>query len=127
MEPEASKVLGERLRGLALGRRARWTPRSERVDGHRRPPGSGARARSALRASSLRIIGAMIPAGDIMRELILALGAAMLAGSAAVVVRERSRKPGDTRARPNMRFVILNMLLGAVMAAWGLASIIAAR
>jgi len=69
----------------------------------------------------------MIPAGDIMRELILALGAAMLAGSAAVVVRERSRKPGDTRARPNMRFVILNMLLGAVMAAWGLASIIAAR
>ena len=69
----------------------------------------------------------MIPAGQIMRELVLALGGAMLVGSVAVVLRERSRKPGDVRPKPNMRFVVLNILLGAVMAAWGIASIIGAR
>ena len=69
----------------------------------------------------------MIPAGEIMREIVLALGAAMLIGSAAVVVRERSRKPGEHRPKPNMKFVVLNILLGAVMAAWGIASILAAR
>ena len=62
-----------------------------------------------------------------MRELVLALGGAMLIGSIAVVLRERSRKPGDVRPKPNMRFVALNILLGTVMAVWGIASILAAR
>lgn len=61
-----------------------------------------------------------------MRELVLALGAAMVAGSAAVIVRERRRKPEDVRPQPNMRFVLLNIVLGTVMAAWGIASILAA-
>jgi drug/metabolite transporter (DMT)-like permease len=69
----------------------------------------------------------MLGAGEIMRELVLALGAAMVVGSGAVVVREWRRKPGEKRPRPNMKFVLLNILLGAVMAAWGLSSIIAAR
>ena len=69
----------------------------------------------------------MIPAGQIMRELVLALGGAMFVGSVAVLLRERTRKPGDARPKPNMRFVALNILLGAVMAAWGIASILAAR
>jgi hypothetical protein len=68
----------------------------------------------------------MIPAGQIMRELVLALGAAMFFGSVAVLVRERTRKPGDVRPKPNMTFVAINIVLGAVMAAWGIASILAA-
>lgn len=69
----------------------------------------------------------MIGGPEIMRELVLALGASMVVGSAAVVVRERRRKPGDVRPKPNLRFVVLNILLGATMAAWGIASILAAR
>jgi hypothetical protein len=70
---------------------------------------------------------AMIPAGEIMRELVLALGAALVVGSLAVIVRERTRKPGDRRPKPNMKYVVLNILLGLVMALWGISSIIAAR
>jgi hypothetical protein len=69
----------------------------------------------------------MLPAGEIMRELVLALGAALVVGSVAVIVRERTRKPGDTRPKPNMKYVALNILLGVVMAAWGISSILAAR
>ena len=69
----------------------------------------------------------MIPAGEIMRELVLALGAAMMVGSVAVVFRERRRRPNEKRPKPNMRFVVLNILLGAIMAAWGIASLLAAR
>lgn len=68
-----------------------------------------------------------IPVGDLMRELILALGAAMVVGSAAVVVRERRRKAADTGPRPSMKVVALNMVLGLVLTIWGLGSIIAAR
>jgi hypothetical protein len=69
----------------------------------------------------------MLPAGEIMRELVLALGAALVVGSIAVIVRERTRKPGDKRPKPNMKYVALNILLGVVMAAWGISSILAAR
>ncbi len=62
-----------------------------------------------------------------MRELVLALGASMVVGSVAVVARERRRKPGETRPKPNMKYVLLNILLGLVMAAWGLGTILAAR
>ena len=75
----------------------------------------------------LPIMGTMLGAGEIMRELVLALGAAMAVGSAAVVVRERKRKPGETRPKPNMKFVLLNILLGVVMASWGIFSMLAAR
>jgi hypothetical protein len=68
-----------------------------------------------------------IPVGDLMRELILALGAAMLVGSVAVVVRERRRKPADAGPTPSMRIVALNIVLGLVLTVWGLGSIIAAR
>ena len=67
-----------------------------------------------------------IPVGDLMRELVLALGAALLVGNLAVLVRERRRAPGDVRPRPNMKIVALNLVLGIVLAAWGLASLLAA-
>jgi hypothetical protein len=69
----------------------------------------------------------VIPVGDLMRELILALGAAMVVGSAAVVVRERRRKPSDTGPTPSRAVVLLNLVLGVVLTVWGLGSIIAAR
>jgi hypothetical protein len=69
----------------------------------------------------------MIPAGQIMRELVLALGGALIVGNVAVIVRERRRRAGDTRPKPNWRFVMLNIALGTIMAAWGIASLIAAR
>jgi hypothetical protein len=68
-----------------------------------------------------------IPVGDLMRELVLALGAAMVVGSAAVVVRERRRAPSDTGPKPSKGIVALNLVVGLVLTAWGLGSIIAAR
>lgn len=69
----------------------------------------------------------IVPVGDLMRELVLALGAALLVGNIAVLVRERRRKPDDVRGKPNMKIVALNLLVGAVMTAWGLGSLIVAR
>ena len=66
-----------------------------------------------------------VPVGDLMRELVLALGAAMVVGSVAVIVRERTR-PEDGR-KPNMRIVALNLVLGSVLTVWGVGSILAAR
>jgi len=70
---------------------------------------------------------AMIGGAEIMRELVLALGGALIVGNVAVIVRERRRKPGETRPKPNMKYVALNLLLGTVMAAWGLSTILGAR
>ena len=72
------------------------------------------------------VLMGFIPVGDLMRELILALGAALLIGNIAVLIRERRRAPGDVRPKPNMKIVALNMVLGLVLSLWGLASIIAA-
>jgi hypothetical protein len=71
--------------------------------------------------------GPVIPVGDLMRELILAVGAAMVVGSIAVVVRERRRRPSDTGPEPSRVVVVLNLVLGVVLTVWGLGSIIAAR
>jgi hypothetical protein len=70
---------------------------------------------------------AIIPLGDLLRQLVLALGAALLFGNIAVIVRERRRQEDDVRPRPNMRIVALNIAIGTVLAVWGLGSILAAR
>lgn len=62
-----------------------------------------------------------------MRELVLALGAALVIGNGAVVIRERVRGAEDPRPKPNMKLVVLNIALGTVMAVWGLGSLIASR
>ena len=67
-----------------------------------------------------------IPVGDLMRELVLALGAALRIGNLAVLIRERRRAPGDVRPKPNMKIVALNLVLGFVLTLWGLASLLAA-
>lgn len=73
------------------------------------------------------VVVGFVPVGDLMRELILALGAALVVGNVAVLVRERRRSPEDLRPRPNMKIVVLNLVVGGVMAIWGLGSLIAAR
>ncbi len=67
-----------------------------------------------------------IPVGDLMRELVVALGAALLIGNLAVVVRERRRTAEDVRPKPNMKLVAVNVALGVVMTAWGLGSLLSA-
>ncbi|MGH2758156.1 MAG: hypothetical protein ACRDKJ_01185 [Actinomycetota bacterium] len=67
-----------------------------------------------------------IPVGDLMRELVLALGAALLLGNLAVVVRERMRKPSADGSKPNMKIVVLNIVVGVVLTLWGVSSLLAA-
>ena len=62
-----------------------------------------------------------------MRQLVLALGAALVVGSVAVLVRERRRKPGDDGPKPNMKVVALNLCVGTLLTLWGIGSILAAR
>ena len=71
--------------------------------------------------------GGAIPVGDTLRQIVLALGAALLFGGLAVVVRERRRPPDDDGPRPNWTVVVLNIVIGSVLAVWGLASLLVAR
>ncbi len=66
-----------------------------------------------------------IPVGDLMRQLVVALGAAMVLGSVAVIVKER-RRDDDVGPRPSMRVVTLNIVVGLLLSVWGLSSILAA-
>jgi hypothetical protein len=67
-----------------------------------------------------------IPVDDLMRELVLALGAALVVGNLAVVIRERARRPDDDRRKPNMKFVALNLVIGGLLTLWGVSSLLAA-
>jgi hypothetical protein len=58
-----------------------------------------------------------------MRQLVLAMGGAMVVGSIAVLVRERRREEGDLRPKPNWKIVGMNLLLGLILTVWGIASI----
>ena len=70
----------------------------------------------------------IVPFDDLLRQLVLALGAAMIVGSVAVVINERRRRArSEDGPKPNMKVVALNLSLGVVLAVWGVASIIAAR
>ncbi len=70
----------------------------------------------------------IVPFDDLLRQLVLALGGAMIVGSVAVVIRERVRRRSDEDGpKPNMKVVALNLVLGLVLTVWGLGSIIAAR
>lgn len=68
----------------------------------------------------------IIPVGEVMRQLIVALGAALVVGNVAVLVRERRRRPDDDRPRPNRLLIGLNIAIGLVLAVWGTASLLAA-
>jgi len=59
-----------------------------------------------------------------MREIIFAIGGALIVGNIAVIVNERRRKPDDKRPKPNMKVVALNIVIGCVLTVWGLASLL---
>ena len=91
--------------------RRRWT------DGEDRPRGIGEDGDMGF-----------VPVDDLVRQLVLALGAAMVVGSVAVLLRERRRRnQADDGPKPNMKIVALNLGLGVVLTIWGVASIIAAQ
>ncbi len=69
----------------------------------------------------------IFPAGELMRELVLAIGAALLVGNLAVIVRERRRTPEDTKPKPNMKLVTMNIVIGILLTVWGLGSLVAGR
>ncbi len=68
----------------------------------------------------------IIPVGEVMRQLIVALGAALVVGNVAVIIRERRRRPDDERPRPNRLLIGVNIAIGLVLATWGVASLVAA-
>lgn len=68
----------------------------------------------------------MIPLPELLSELALGLGAALFGANALVYVRTRS---GDTKKAkaaqpPSMTRVVVNMVIGAVVALIGLASLV---
>jgi hypothetical protein len=62
-----------------------------------------------------------------MRELVLAIGGALLVGNFAVIVAERRRKPEDIKPKPNMKLVTMNIVIGVLLTVWGLGSLVAAK
>jgi hypothetical protein len=74
----------------------------------------------------------VIPLPELLSELMVGLGAALFGANLLVFVRARKatdeRKPRGARPvrPPSMRRVYVNMAIGAVVALWGLATIIRA-
>lgn len=69
----------------------------------------------------------MIPLPELLAELMLGLGAALFAANLWVILRPRFVKPVKGRRSPqppSMTRVYVNLLIGAVIAVWGLATII---
>ena len=71
-------------------------------------------------------MGDIFPVGPLLRELVLALGAALVVGNVAVLIREGRRPAKDPGPRPNMKVVALNLVIGGLLALWGAGSLLAA-
>ena len=63
----------------------------------------------------------MIPLPQILAELIMALGGALLVGSIVALVRSRTEPGAPVHARGR---VVLNAFIGLVVFVWGLASFV---
>jgi hypothetical protein len=70
----------------------------------------------------------VIPLPELVAELMLGLGAALFGANLWVILRPRFVKPAKGRRAqpqpPSMTRVYVNLLIGAVIAVWGLATII---
>ncbi len=61
---------------------------------------------------------------DLLPWLVLAIGAALVVGTAMALVRPRQDPQGNDLARPPLARSVLMIVVGGVAAAWGLASLI---
>lgn len=68
-----------------------------------------------------------MPLGQLLRELILAIGAALVVGNVLVLIKHRRNRTNSERARPNFKVVWVNIAIGLLLAVWGLSSILAAK
>jgi hypothetical protein len=62
---------------------------------------------------------------DLLPWLVLAIGGALVVGTAMAMVRPRQDPEGNDLARPPLVRSVLMIVLGGVAAAWGLASLLA--
>jgi hypothetical protein len=69
----------------------------------------------------------VIPLPELLAELMLGLGAALFGANLWVILRPRFVKPAKGRRAPlppSMTRVYVNLLIGALIAVWGLATLI---
>jgi hypothetical protein len=69
----------------------------------------------------------VIPLPELVAELMLGLGGALFAANLWVILRPRFVKPQKGRRAPlppSMTRVYVNLLIGALVAAWGLATLL---
>ncbi|HLW18044.1 MAG TPA: hypothetical protein VKV69_11880 [Actinomycetota bacterium] len=67
----------------------------------------------------------MIPLPEILAELVMALGGALLAANAWALLRPVVRPNSDGPGRPQaLSKVLINIAIGVVVFVWGLASFI---
>ncbi len=63
---------------------------------------------------------------EVLRELLVALGAALFFGNLLALVRRRAPAPaedGDTLARAPLARTVAYLLIGLLVALWGIASL----
>lgn len=70
------------------------------------------------------MVGEIIPLGQLLRELILAIGAALVVGNVLVIFKHRRNRQDAARRSPNFKVVTLNIVIGVLLALWGLSSIL---
>ncbi len=61
---------------------------------------------------------------DLLAWLVLAIGGALAVGTALALVRPRQDPQGNDLARPPLARSVVMIALGAIAAAWGLASLV---
>lgn len=68
----------------------------------------------------------MIPLPQILAELVMALGAALLLANVYALVRPKLRPDSDAPRVQARGRVVVNMLIGLVVMVWGFASFVTA-
>lgn len=72
--------------------------------------------------------GQAVPFGELFVQLLLAVGAALFGANLFIVLRHRfARDQSRLPPRPPMRRLALNMVIGAAVAIWALATLLTAR
>ena len=69
-----------------------------------------------------------MPFGQLVVQLVMALGAALLGANLFIVARHRFAKdPSSLPPRPPTRRLVINMAIGTVVTVWALATLLTVR